>query len=108
MGLKQRLVDDWIILDLDGVFGKIEIKELKEIANSSIENNMTKMSVNFKQIELIDSTGLGALINCHQKFKSVCGKFVLYNLNENIYNLLEMTTVDKMLTIYDSEADLTG
>ena len=79
---------------------------MKRICKEQIEQKNRQIAFNFDNIDFIDSVALGALISCNNVVRSAQGKFFLMNLSENIYDLLEMTSVDKMFTIIDSERDL--
>lgn len=103
---KVRNKRNWLIFDISGNIRRKDAEKLKELCNKYIEESKLQIAVNFSDIDFIDSIGLGALIYCNTRIKDAGGKIVIMNLNENIYDLLEMTSVDKLFTIVDSEQEL--
>ncbi len=106
MEIKQRNLKNWNIFDISGNIKRKDAQLMKELCNKCISESRIQLVANFQSVSFIDSIGLGALIYCNQSLKSAGGKLVLMNLNENIYDLLEMTSVDRLFTIVDSEEDL--
>jgi anti-sigma B factor antagonist len=106
MEISQRTKKSWKIFDISGNIRRKGAQIIKDLCSECIEDSKIRIVANFKNVKFIDSVGLGSLIFCNQNLKSIGGELVLMNLNENIYDLLEMTSVDRLFTIVDSEADL--
>jgi len=106
MEIKQRNLKNWNIFDISGNIRRKGAQLIKDLCNKCINESRIQLAANFQEVSFIDSIGLGALIYCNQNVKSAGGKLILMNLNENIYDLLEMTSVDRLFTIVDSEDDL--
>ena len=96
----------WNILDIQGNIRGKESDQIKELCNKCIKESKLYLVANFEKVNFIDSTGLGSLIHCHQNVKAAGGNLLLMNLSENIYDLFEMTSVDKLFEILDSEDEL--
>ncbi|MFC1584478.1 STAS domain-containing protein [Fibrobacterota bacterium] len=106
MQITNRNRKKWTILDISGNIRKNGAQQLKDLCEKMIAESRLKLAVNFKEVDFIDSIGLGALISCNQTILASGGQLVLVNLNENIYSLLEMTSTDKMFKIFDSEKEI--
>lgn len=52
-------------------------------------------------LELMNSSGMGMLINSHTSLNKQGAKFALANVPDKIHQLLEMTHLNKVLKIYD-------
>lgn len=73
----------------------IEIKEkLKNILNENEE-----LILNFKETEFIDSIGLGMLVSLYKQSVQTNKKLIIKNPNENISNLLKVTSLDELFEI---------
>ena len=106
MEISVRNNDKWHILDITGNIRGKKSDQIKEITSECIQSSKLFLVANFENVNFIDSTGLGSLIHCHQNVKSAGGDLLLMNLSDNIYDLFEMTSVDKLFEILDSEDEL--
>ncbi len=106
MEVSIRNKNKWQILDIKGNIRGKESENLKQVCRENLKDGNLYIVANFENVSFIDSTGLGALIHCHQNMKSAGGDLLLMNLSENIYDLFEMTSVDKLFEILDSEMEL--
>jgi anti-sigma B factor antagonist len=106
MDIDIRAHEKWTILDITGNIRRKDAEQLKELFAQYIKESKLQVAINFDNIDFIDSVGLGALIYCNNKIKVCGGEIALINVNENIYDLLEMTSVDKLFKIVDSESEL--
>ncbi len=75
-------------------------KELTDVASKY----RWHIVVNFQDVQLLASVGLGLLITLHKLAKANKGKFVLFGLNDNLRGLLKMTKLDSGLSIAQDEA----
>ena len=106
MEIELREKGKWTILDVQGEFVREGAQGFKEACFNCFEENKTQLVANFKDISFIDSAGMGAVIHCFQKAKANGGELALLALSNEIYDLFEMTSVDKLFTIYDSESEI--
>ena len=73
----------------------IEIKEkLKNILSENEE-----LILNFKGTEFIDSIGLGMLVSLYKQSVQTDKKLIIKNPNDNIFNLLKVTSLDELFEI---------
>ena len=64
----------------------------------------SKILADFSQVDYIDSTGIGFLIGIYTSvMKNSTGQFVLANLNRRVREVLELTRLANVMTIYPSE-----
>ena len=72
----------------------------EEIKNSGA----SKVLADFSQVDYIDSTGMGFLIGIYTSvMKNPGGCFVLCNLNRRVREVLELTRLANVMTIYANE-----
>lgn len=64
-----------------------------------------KLLLNFANVEFMSSAALGKLIRLHQRLTQVSGKLVLCNISKSILEIFQLTRLDKMLKIVDSEQE---
>jgi anti-sigma B factor antagonist len=62
-----------------------------------------KLLLNFHNVEYLSSTALGKLITFNKKLQAAGGKLVLCEISPTIYEVFEITRLDKFFTIRDRE-----
>ena len=63
----------------------------------------TKLLLNFGNVEYLSSAALGKLITLNKKVNSSGGKLILCNIAPNIYEVFEITKLNKILNIQKDE-----
>jgi anti-sigma B factor antagonist len=62
-----------------------------------------KILLNFGNVEYLSSAALGKFINLNKKVRAAGGKLVLCNIAQHIYEVFEITRLDKMFNIQKDE-----
>jgi len=79
--------------------------ELKsEIAFLVAEGN-NSILLNFTEVEFMDSSGLGAILNADRTTKDNDGFLIIYGMNQNNSNLIRIAKLDKVLSIVHTEKE---
>lgn len=63
----------------------------------------TKLLLNFSNVEYLSSAALGKLITLNKKVNATGGKLILCNIAPNIYEVFEITKLNKILNIQKDE-----
>lgn len=64
-----------------------------------------KVLLNFGNVEYLSSAALGKLITLNKKLQSAGGKLVLCNIDPQIYEVFEITKLNKLLVIKKDEQE---
>jgi anti-anti-sigma factor len=64
-------------------------------------DGLVKIVADFKQLRYVNSTGLGVLLHFNKSAKEKGGCFKIVNLNENVYEIIEIIGAAALLDIYD-------
>jgi anti-sigma B factor antagonist len=64
-----------------------------------------KLLLNFSNVEYLSSAALGKLITLNKKLTSAGGKLVLCHIAPTIYEVFEITKLDKFFTIKKEEQE---
>ncbi len=103
MKIEKRKKDDVVILDLKG---KILIGEgidvLRDSINSAIDEQETKVLLNFAEVPYLDSTGLGEVVRSYTSIKKAGGVVKIVNLTNKVRDLLSVT---KLITVFETFED---
>ena len=99
-------VDGVTVLLLDGriVLGE-ETVALREKVKNLLAEGKKKLVLNLKNVSMIDSSGLGALVAAHSSAKTAGAKLLLCNLGSRTNELLQMTRLLTVFEVSNSEAD---
>jgi anti-sigma B factor antagonist len=108
MALKiaNREVDGVAVLALDGriVLGE-ETIALREKVKGLLGEGKKKLVIDLKNVTMIDSSGLGALVAVHSSAKSGGATLRLCNLGSRTNELLQMTRLLTVFEVSNSEAE---
>jgi anti-sigma B factor antagonist len=99
-------VDGITVLALDGriVLGE-ETVALREKVKSLLAEGKKNIVLDLKNVAMIDSSGLGALVAAHSSAKSGGAALRLCNLSSRTDELLQMTRLLTVFEVSNSEAD---
>lgn len=64
-----------------------------------------KLLLNFSNVEYLSSAALGKLITLHKKLQQAGGKLVLCNIDAQIFEVFEITRLDKFFNIKRDEQE---
>ena len=82
---------------------KIDItnsQDLKKKLLNLIQQGYTELTIDFKQVESVDSSGLGKLLLIHKRLKERNGALKIINLNnEYVKKMFSMIHLNKVLDI---------
>lgn len=73
--------------------------ELKAKAVNLIESGVTKISLNLKQPEYIDSSGIGKLLFMNKKMDELNGEFQIIEINSTLYEFLASLAITEVMKI---------
>jgi anti-sigma B factor antagonist len=101
-----REMDDVAVLALDGriVLGE-ETSSLREKVKSLLGEGKKKIVLDLKNVSLIDSSGLGALVAAYSSAKSGGASLRLCNLGSRSNELLQVTKLYTVFEVSNTEAD---
>ncbi|HHY90277.1 MAG TPA: STAS domain-containing protein [Clostridiales bacterium] len=84
------------------VEGEIDIYtagKLKEALNRILDEKNVNLRVDLKELNYIDSTGLGVFIGILRRLKENGNDLIMINTKSNIRKLLKITGLDKIFMI---------
>jgi len=93
------------ILDLSGKLTVGGASDLREKVNAEIAAGSLQQLMNLKEIEYIDSTGLGAMVICHMAVQKAGGVMKLSNLNRRNLELVLLTKLSTVFQIFNEEQE---
>jgi len=104
--INRREKEGISILDLGGrlvVGGAASL--LRERLNEEVAQGNTKIVLNLKDVDYIDSTGLGTMVICFTTLQKAAGSLKLLNLNRRNIELLLLTKLSTVFQIFGDEQE---
>ncbi|AEV70350.1 STAS domain-containing protein [Acetivibrio clariflavus] len=95
----EEVLSDSVKITLNGEIDIYTSNELKEKLYNIVETNKKDLIIDCKELDYIDSTGLGIFVGALKKAKQYEKKVVIVNLKDNIKKLFTITGLDKVFQI---------
>jgi anti-anti-sigma factor len=83
--------------DLDATNVEYVLEKICNMLNEGYIN----IVADFKRLRYVNSTGLGVLLHFNKSAKEKGGSFKIANVNENVYEIIEIIGATSLLEIYD-------
>ncbi len=94
------------LLDLKGrITMGDEVGTFREAVDSVATQSEPRLILNMREVEYVDSTGLGALVMCSTRLKKSNGAAKLVHVNRRNIELIVMTKIDTIFEVFDDETD---
>jgi anti-sigma B factor antagonist len=104
MKIDTRTVGDVHILDCSG---KITLGEgtmaIRNTVREVLKNGGKKIILNLGDVNYIDSSGIGELVSTYTTVTNQSGQLKLLNLTKKIQELLQITKLLTVFSVYDNE-----
>lgn len=91
------------LIELEGEVDVYTAPQLKQQIIGILETGSKKLVVDLARVEYLDSTALGVLIGGLKRMREADGNMVLICPNPRIRRVFEITGLDKIFEIYNSE-----
>lgn len=104
--LTNHETDGVAVLALDGriVLGE-ETSKLRESVKNLVSQDKKKIVLDMKNVTMIDSSGLGALVAAYSTAKSGGASLRLSNLGTHFNQLLQLTKLMTVFEVFKTEQD---
>lgn len=109
---------DLQISDLDAVAGAKLIKFIGDLDATNVEATLDQVTrlikegcnhivADFSNLRYVNSTGLGILLHFSKTARERNGSFKIANVNDNVFEIIEIIGANTLLDIYDSVDEAT-
>lgn len=100
--LEDRTEGDWAVLAVRGEVDLATAPEFHDRLIGLVSAGNLRIIVDLSQTEFLDSTGLGALVTALKRIRAHDGQLRLVVAHERILKVFEITSLDRVLEIFDS------
>lgn len=106
LDIRQTEREGVYVLDLAGrITAGEEAATLRERLRSMAESGQIRVVLNLKEVDYIDSTGLGGLVIGYTTLRKAGGALKLVNLSRRNIELLVLTKLATVFEIFNDEQD---
>ena len=107
MKIKSRFKEDTLIIEIYGAISGAQAISLDKDVIAIMEQSKPKrMIVDYRDVEFIDSTGIGAMITLRQYSLKNKILFATVHVNEKIRNTLSIANVEIFFNVKDESENL--
>ena len=93
-----------MILDISGDIDLANSPLMRKTLLGEIKDKHTpKVFLNLKNVRYIDSSGIASLVEGLKASRDNGGRMILYGLNASVREVMELSRLQKIFEIYDSE-----
>lgn len=93
------------VLDVVGEIDIYTTPQFKEAVSAAIDEGKPGIIINMSQVTYMDSSGFGTLLSATKRLRPVSGALFLSGCNEAISRMLQITRLNTIFGIYDTEDD---
>ena len=102
MKIKEKMHQKVAELELHGkLMGPPETARLVNIVSNLLEDGVSRIVINMKHVNWINSLGLGSIVKCITAVRDEKGVLHLSGLTEKVRSLFMMSQLIKIVTIHE-------
>lgn len=105
MTITERQTGPVMVLALAGKITSDDSGQLKEKVTSILQGGQKQIVLDLSGVTYIDSSGLGEMVSCHTTASRESGAIKLANLGKRSKDLLVMTKLIMVFSVYDTESE---
>jgi anti-sigma B factor antagonist len=105
MDIAEKRSNDMVICSVSGDIDINSSPQIRKSFDKIIDGKTMKIIINLSGVSYIDSSGLATLVEILKKTRNYGGKLRLSNLAAKVKSLFEITKLEKLFDIYDTEEE---
>jgi len=105
MEISARKKDDVVIFDIEGEIRRSDVSDvtLHQLVKDQLDTGKRNILLNFKNVEFIDSFGVGEILASYISTHNLGGKLKIAKISKKLYLIFQVTMLTKVLEIFDDE-----
>jgi len=104
MGISNQKKDNGVnIVRVQGKLLGSTLRDLSTTFDDLLESDASRVILNFKDVNIIDSGAVGFLVNIFNEFTKKGAQLKLCNVGSSIRNLFKLADLETLFEIYDTE-----
>ncbi len=105
MEIHAREKDNIVIFDIEGEIRRSDVMDvtLHQLVKDQLDVGKRNILLNFKDVEFIDSFGVGEILASYISTHNLGGKLKIAKISKKLYLVFQVTMLTKVLEIFDEE-----
>jgi anti-anti-sigma factor len=105
MEINAREQNDVIIFDIEGEIRRSDVSDvtLHQLVKDQLDTGKRNILLNFKDVEFIDSFGVGEILASYISTHNLGGKLKIAKISKKLFLIFQVTMLTKVLEIFDDE-----
>jgi anti-sigma B factor antagonist len=99
MNCTRTDIDGESQLRIVGALDSLTVRDIKPIIDAVVADRPRRVSVDFAQLTLIDSSGVGSIVSLFKRVKADGGQVVVVNAHDQPLAVLKLLKLDKVFGI---------
>lgn len=99
INISSKINSDYWDINLSGELDVSNCDKLKEYLNDLLKEKMLDIKLDIKNLDYIDSSGLGVIIGVLKTLKSNYKDIYILNPRDNVLKILTITGLDKIFNM---------
>jgi len=105
MPVRKKEVHGIVVFAIDGNLDFTESPKTKQFIDKNLLPSDRFVLLDLANCDRLDSVGMGVAISLHKRYRLSGGSFALVNVPSHIMRIFAVTNLDRVFTIYPTEAD---
>lgn len=104
--MTKRVNNNIEILAIKGELDLSNANIVKTILDKEIAAGKIHIVIDMKELEYLDSSGIGVFINTMNKIRTLNGKFILLGMKDSVMRIFNLTKLTSFFKIIKLESEL--
>lgn len=106
MNIKFYKTERILISRVSGELDLVSADNFRLLVDKELENeDIKKLVLNLKEVNFIDSSGLGAILGRYKKMVQKGGVMNIVEANPHVQRILELSGIMRIMKVYTSELE---
>jgi anti-anti-sigma factor len=103
VAIEQTRTRYFTVFQIKGRLNVYSMLPLKLKLQELLKAEGVNVALDFEQVEDVDSPVVHFLINLNKKIRSISGKFMIYNVRQNIMEIFNMANLDSTVLVFSRD-----
>ena len=105
MEINAREKEDVVIFDIEGEIRRSDVSDvtLHQLVKDQLDTGKRNILFNFKNVEFIDSFGVGEILASYISTHNLGGKLKIAKISKKLFLIFQVTMLTKVLEIFEDE-----
>ena len=105
MKISVKNFNQFIVMIPEGVLDAAQVSDVLSAATDVLEQKGQDLAIDGNKLDFVDSSGLGCFVTIYKQAQRLGRSFTLVGLPAPILDVITMTKLDRILTIYSGSLE---